>query len=260
MSYRFFSSFSRTARAVITGATFALLMGLTSSTVGAKVIYKDAFPGKVSDSVTTTNGFGLPAPPAAGPNWAITTDSSDATGWMANGQCNLDNYAGPKAFLPFVPVPGHIYTLSVRFGPVTAATKGHEGANPGLKYGYLSVEFTTYHGPAARMLDYSPGASNISILANNIRGNTGGVANGKLGGFGVLGYQGRQSTAGQKMQIVLDTTGPRWTVQFSDNGITAGNTTYTFSVNPSITGVGIGSLNGVGKASNFMLTDVTPRK
>ena len=105
------------------------------------------------------------------------------------------------------------------------------------------------------MLDYTPNASAISILANNIvSGN--GVSLGNLSGFGALGYQGTQSSTVQNLQIILNTSGTHWTLQFSDNGVTAGSPTYTYSTNPSITGVGIGSFNGDGQASNFSLTDV----
>ena len=249
-------SLASSSRAAITGAALAAFAGLAVGTVSATTIYSDNFPGSASASLSTTNSSGQAAPPASGPNWTISSNSNDSTGWMANGQSTLDNYAGVGAGLPFTPVAGQIYTLSVGFGPVTAASQGNAGTRPTGGYGYLAVGFVTSTGGyAVHMLDYSPYASDISILANNIESGNG-VSNGTLSGFGALGYQGTQGSTVQNLQIILNTSGTNWTLQFSDNGVTAGSPTYTYSTNPDIAYAGIASFNGDGQASNFSLTDV----
>ncbi|MGC8625447.1 MAG: PEP-CTERM sorting domain-containing protein [Phycisphaerae bacterium] len=171
----------------------------------------------------------------------------------------MDYYAGPTATLPFSPVAGQIYTLSVGFAdqnPATTPTTTNKSGNGG--YGFFQLNLIANTGSTNEgfnILDYTPGESNSSVTGPGV-GDFG--ASQYLNSNGTV-YTGSTSPSSnipiQNLQMVLNTSGTNWTVSFSDNG-TAIYQTYTYSTNPTVTNVGMEAFNVTGHASNFTLTDV----
>ncbi len=209
-----------------------------ASTASASTIYSDSFPGSSS---ATLNGT-TPATDTTGATW--TAD----TAWNADGSLNASIVNNYKAYLPFAPANGQIYTLSEGIN-ATSNIPGYPGGWIGLFFepSGTFISPTTgapTGGPA--ILDGVP--TNGSTQFTTLTGpGTGGSPN-----FNLPPISG---TGVQNLQMVLNTGGTYWSVQFSANGTVLGDYSYSnTNPNPSIADVGFNSQGANGQVSNFSLT------
>ncbi len=226
------SSISRGSSIIIAVLTAAMLTGLASTAL-ATDIYSDSFPGSSSSPLNGTS----PATDSTGAIW-------NAFLWNADGSINIPNNSGScNAYLPFMPTSGNIYTLTL-------------GINATSGSGWIGLSFLSsgtgltggggvalYQNAEPWTADWVSGNPNAAISTSTGPG-TNGVNNWDYP------YQG---TGVQNLQMVLDTSGMNWTVQFSDNGTNLGSL-YTYTTNPVIGDVGFGASAASGQVSNFSLT------
>ena len=214
-------------------AATVVALGWTVQSASATVIYQDNFPGSSTNPLNGTS----PAADSTGATWT-------AFMWNADGSVNVPNNSGSvNAYLPFAPASGQIYTLTEGI----SATSGSGWA--GLAFLSSGAGLTSGGGVAMlsnsemSMLDWVSPNANAAISTFTGPG-TGGVANWDYP------YQG---TGVQNLQMVLNTAGTNWTVQYSDNGTDLGSL-YTYATNPTIGDVGFGISAASGQVSNFSLT------
>lgn len=235
MLSKFFAKFhgSPSSSLAVAALTVVALTGL-SGTASATTIYSDSFPGSSSSPLNGTS----PATDATGATWTAFSL------WNADGSVNVPNNSGSvNAYLPFTPTSGRVYTLTLGMD----ATSGN---------GWLGLAFLSsgagltsgggvplYQNAAPWMADWTSGNPNAAISTFTGPG-TGGVDNWDYP------YSG---TGVQNLQMVLNTAGANWTVQFSDNGTALGSL-YTYATNPTIGDVGLGTSDVSGQVSNFSLT------
>lgn len=225
-----------TTNAAIAGMTLAAFAGL-AGTAAASTVYSDNFGGTtLSSSPGSLNGA------ASGGSTTWTSDSS--AGWAANGTITTSStsYASYAANLPFTPSSNEIYTLTETVDPTnynTAFTNGNYTPWIGIAFNTTAPTTTAetpLNGATALMLDYY-GIPYVSTITN---------------GAVVNAYPSNGGTQPQTLQIVLNTSGAAWTLNYYD-GATNVNT-YTYTTNPTITAVSFGDSNAVGSVSNFSLT------
>ncbi len=207
-----------------------------ASTASASTIYSDSFPGSSS---ATLNGT-TPATDTTGATW--TAD----TAWNADGSLNASIVNNYKAYLPFAPANGQIYTLSEGIN-ATSNISGFTGGWIGLFFEpsgtFISPTTGAPNGGPAILDDVPNSMSEIVTLTGP---GTSGSPNFNLpySGSGI-----------QNLQMVLNTGGAYWSVQFSDNGTVLGYYSYSSTnPNPSIADVGFNSQGANGQVSNFSLT------
>ena len=210
------------------------VLGLMVGTASASTIYSDSFSGS---STTALNG----AAPTVD-NGTSATWTADAV-WKANGSADESSSGSyGNAFLSFTPTAGHIYTLTEG---VNATANSPGKTNSWIGLGFVSSEALGspfYNNAGPFILDYVPNSG-----ASVVRYSGPGLTNGTNYAYPATGVQ--------NLQMVLDTGGASWTVQFSDNGTPLGSM-YTYLANPTIGAVGFGTSNASGQVSNFSLTDV----
>ena len=234
---RGFESASLIAKAAgvsVAVGTLAVL-GTMVGPASASVIYSGSFPGTSGENL---NGVS-PSTDATGTPW--TAD----TAWKANGSITAD-VANYDAYLPFTPTDGQIYTLSADLNPTSNAT--------GFSNGWLAFAFL-----ASGVLNQVINANSSGAYTNAgpwmqdfVSGSSSQVTRHHSSTTGTpYAYQG---TGIQDLQMVLNTAGANWTVQFFDNGTALGST-YTYTANPTIADVGIGSQAATGQVQDFSLTE-----
>ncbi len=207
------------------------------------VIYQDAFKG---GALTALNGCKATSKPRHNIQWV-------AAEWNADGSTT----AAGNAYLPFTPISGNIYKLSVGLNPEKGASTGW------LAIGFVGKWTTGANHPNTGVTAFF---ANGAIAAGPWaavypdRGSGGSAQGGGGGGAtvvgpGATGITRWATTDGvQQIAIVLNTTGPVWTYQVSDNGVVVTPCT-PLPANPTITGVGLGNAQITkGTASDFRLT------
>ena len=215
-------------------AVAAIPLGLLASTASAATIYSDNFPGL---STSPLNGT-TPATDTPNVNWAADSQ------WKANGSISLSSGSYADAYLTLTPASGQIYTLSADINAIANAS-GY--TNSWIGFGFLSTGIANptpfYANAAPFILDYVPNSgTEISTWAGP--------------GLSIPGNAYNYANSGtQDMQMVLNTGGAKWTVQFYDGGSPLGSQ-YSYTTNPSIVALGFGTSNASGQVSYFSLTDV----
>lgn len=195
------------------------------------VIYFDDFSGLNSSDLHGT------APDTRPDNetWIANTGGN---GWKADG---FISGSGPSnAFLPFSPVAGNRYTLSIDANPVNANSN------------WFAVGFSQYSAVDEMFVGGDVG-SWVSILLPGNRA------------FELETYLGPGTTGGVdfdaplgtvNLQIVLDTTGEKWTAEWLVNNVSLRE--ETFATNPTINYIAIGRWSGAtGTIDNLTLTSGT---
>jgi hypothetical protein len=167
--------------------------------------------------------------------------------WTSTGAPTLDGTkvtaTSIQSYLPFSPVSGATYTLSVN---LTTVTSGGQWTG----FGFASstsgdtAHFHTAFTPAPWMM--LRGDNGLDLF-----GGPGGTNSQTSPGVTGPGVQG------SVYSIILNTTASQWTYSYSGPGINS-TPVYTFSTNPTITQVGFGTISGVtGNFDNFTLTQTS---
>jgi uncharacterized repeat protein (TIGR03803 family) len=205
---------------------------VAGQSIGTVVVQaEDAYGNIVTGSGTPLNGTAPDTADAGNAVWTanpnITTDGSEV---------NVE--ADEDATLPFVPTAGHVYVLSASMNP-QAGNASNE----------LAMGFVTLSTPPGTY-SYFPSANNSPawlMEADNRQTHV------FYGSTEVNGPTAANLTGYDNYAITLDTTGSNWAVSFAQDGTVF--QTGTFSSNPAITGIGIGSLWLSGSFRNLSLTE-----
>ncbi len=228
----------RSAQAAIAAAVLAavgLLAGAASVTTG-KTIYADSFthPSKNLDGAKPTTDHGTSKVWTAGTQNRAGNGAGQGVGWTDGGYSATGSATG-EAYLLFTPTSGHIYTLSAGIN-----WKSGNGGYSSLELGFIGTPNTRAD------LDHSSGYAFAAIhQANALLWRSAGKV-----------YANPVDKKGtNKVSIVLNTTAPKWTYEFTVNGKHYGP--KAFSKNPKITAVGLGNGGGnmKGTFSKFSLTE-----
>jgi hypothetical protein len=219
-------------------ATPLAVMLETSSPASGQVIYQDDFSGSGS-----LNG--------AAPDVRPGAETWDATDWRADGTITAPaTNLGSNAFLPFTPVAGKVYSLSLEVNPTTSTDPttwfglgfASVSSPPGNYFGFYNA------GPWMILRVQRDGFDTIPNNADDA---------GDLETFPgpvTTGFQDHDAAHGvAAFEIVLDTTGAQWQTQWLVNNSLIRSDTY--AVNPTINYVGFGRYQDTqGYVDNFSLT------
>ncbi len=229
------------------GAVLAVLtVGAGTASATVVTIYADNFTG----SATTPLAGQAPTTDSGGATWTAATPSSSVQ-WMENGSVvnpppSVNNIA---VSLPLTPVSGGIYTASIVLAPTTNGNQFFFG-------------FGTFTGPNAAFPFYAGYGPWMSVADTH-----------PISTFAGPNTQNQNSanmwasTIPGTATVVLNTTAPDWTVQWSYSGNVNGPSLGTYSytgasgANPNptgITGVGFSSNSETGSVSDFSLTGPAP--
>ena len=217
----------------IASASLAALV-VASGTASVGVIYQDNFSGSSSAPL---QGAALTVH-----NGTSTTWTAD-TVWKANGSVDESPSASASygnTYLSFKPTNGHIYTLSA---DVNATANAPGTTNSWIGLGFVTSEALGkpfYENAGPFILDYVPNSGSHIVTYTG------------LGLSGPHGYP-YPRTGEQRLRMVLDTRGARWTVRFADNGKALGSV-YSYTTNPAIIAVGFGTFSATGQVRSFSLT------
>jgi hypothetical protein len=230
---RFSSSRGLTLAAAVLAAT--VVAGL-ADTASATVIYQDNFSGTATTPLAGTV-------PTTDTGSSSTWSNQWGTAWKANGSVAVASATDLEvASLKFTPTTGKIYTLSISLNPTSYGNFMAFGFTNGDGTG---APFYNTTGPWLNVYGAS-GSSGVAAQAGPGTSNT-------LVNAGVSSFN-------QPAQIVLNTAGTDWTVQWSYNGSVLKSYAYTgiSGSNPNPTGitqVAIRSDGDNGTVSNFLLTE-----
>jgi hypothetical protein len=211
------------------------VVGITAVSLhaGDVTIYSDDFSGS---SITDLNGQAPDIRPGS-ETW--TTHSL----WKADGAIGVTS-ADANCFLPFVPINGKVYTLSLTVDVTSGGDNWFAfGFTPVIQTNQIFSGNAVYAAPW--MLERAGGGAN-------------GWQTYAVGGPKLLNSVGYTSTDGPKnLKIVLDTRPTLWKVGFYRDGELL--RTFTNAANPTINYVGVGKiLTAGGTIDNFSLVDSTP--
>lgn len=229
-------------------ATFGFLLAgamLYTANASAAVIYADDFSGTAG---TALNGLAPDVRSGANGGSASAVWSADAQ-FTLNGSGFVtvpDNGGNPsllEAVLPFTPDVGNIYTLKVDINPTNAMS----GSN------YLGFGFTS---------SLATSRSDTSTFGPWVRyqPNGAGTAYGShvLNPFDPFGTAGSTSDP-MRFTLTLNTTATFWTVTLDALNLTTSVVTsgsYTYTTNPTISGVFLEKVIYGGTFANFELATV----
>ena len=270
MAHRIYHRLSSLSVAMLVAA---ILVGLASTALaGTVTVYQDNFHGGAGKSLA---GQALQVDHGVSPTWTKNFSSGhNYTGkgkpaggkefhpfWKANGTITGSydvggNGALEVAGLNFRPVPGHIYTLSVKMLP-TAYVPGKNSRDGFVAMGFISGSQAAgvppfFKGQGPWMLSEFSGPQDR-------RSN---IVQGFFGPGTASGFTASPNPAAlaDSSEIVLNTTHAHWTAIDYYNGTQIGAWTYgsTGSPNPTgITQVAIGVNGQSAKVIAFKLTDMT---
>jgi hypothetical protein len=165
-----------------------------------------------------------------------TTTTIGGLIWSAGASMTTDGSAlwlGNAGFIPFTPVSGMVYTLE--------AVMKYSGVAGEQAWGGFG--FATTADPNAQT--FTIAGTGAPWMLSHWWGND-------LGTFAGPGTENSIPDGGytydrlvyNTFSIVLDTTEPMWKASFYINGQATGDS-YTYSVNPTITHIGIGNENSI---------------
>ncbi|MGE4489874.1 MAG: hypothetical protein AB7E95_10070 [Kiritimatiellales bacterium] len=212
------------------GALFGLLA--IHAVNASVIIYSDDFSGDGSSSLIGTT-------PDTAPGGEVWQGLTSGAQWTTDGAITNEADQSRIAYLDFTPETGNVYTLTV---DVT-----HINKLRAFYFGFLTDT------PAEGESFFTTGMASpwMRIQGN---GETWAMITGS-GGSGqtvaASGYTGQSNT----MEIILDTTGVNWSVDWVLNGSSI--QTYTYAANPAILSVGFGRLReGTYDVDSFELSVV----
>ncbi|MGC9261142.1 MAG: PEP-CTERM sorting domain-containing protein [Phycisphaerae bacterium] len=246
MVTRYFSKAHSSSLVPMAIGTLAVAaIAAVTGTSSAAVIYQDSFSGSANTSLagqapTIDNGS------SATWNNQYSWDNGKGYFWTVNGDVSVSGSGDYSAVdsLNFTPVDGHAYTISANLDPASGG-------------GFMAFGFTNGDGSASggRPFFNTTGPWMTSYLQSAVQGWAGpGNTNSQFN-------DGNMSALGDASQIVLNTAGADWTVQWLYNGTTLGSYTYsgTSGSNPNPTGiteVAIGAFAVSGSIGDFSLASV----
>jgi|GEM_PF-863021 len=212
----------------------------------AQIIYSNAFNGGASGinrfvpQVSTNDAGGI-----SGPHWNSLSNS--ATSFL-----HQDGTVGTgmtTSLMPFTPENGYVYTLSASV-TVPTMTAGK----------WITMGFAEYNPLLNTASDPRFGSTQVSGNPwTYLTEGTGGCFFYPLRGT-TTGNANLMPTAGTyTVQLKLDTTGSSWKASEFVNGTQIG-TTYTYSTNPDITGIGVGQTalsSSTGIKWNYLALEAT---
>jgi len=208
----------------------------------AGVIYSDNFGGSGATLLAGTA-------PDVRPGSETWTAATTGAVWYADGSKTANGSS--HAWLPFIPYPGNVYTLSIDVNP------NYVGGNTdwfALGFSASNIVNNAFHpapnNAVAWMLNRSDDASS-SVIQTFLGPSTGGGASHDLN---------PDKVGWVNLKVVLDTQSGAWTAQwFADDVALRGP--VTFGSNPAINYVGFGSYNNTqGLVDNFSLTSGFPHQ
>ncbi|MGC8625621.1 MAG: hypothetical protein ACP5VQ_10220 [Phycisphaerae bacterium] len=242
-----FSALAATVSALI--ATGSALVASTPPSP-AMTIYADSFPG---GSAAPLNGS-RPATDLTRAKWIAGPD------WKADG--SIARKRAENAFLPFTPVIGGVYTLTV-----TASPDNNPNASHWLALGFVQngqavqsiqgfYSGTTTGGTAFGNIDAGP----WMMQQPNATATTGGggqyFTGPAIAGTNLGEPNGVLSPA--TISVVLNTTAAHWTAQWYVDGKAVGAKPFVYPTKPVITAVGFGGNGALGRVARFKLTGPAP--
>ena len=211
------------------------LVAVTSNPLLASdVLFHETFAGVEGDPGAPLHG--------TTPDIALGDATWAAAEWLADGtiETNTSSAADHSAFLPFVPLPGNIYTLSATMTQPTG----------GLNSGWVAIGFTGgqtttgefWANDAAPWMLWRPSdATSANEVASFLGPQTAGMAS--------LGTATNTAT----LRLVLNTQDEAWTAEWFINNASARLETH--AANPTITHIGFSRENGQRSIfSDFSLT------
>ena len=210
--------------------TAGLLLVLGAASTRADLLYSDNFDGTSAPLHGTTPGISL-----GEAGWT-------AAEWRADGTIATSNSsaADHSAFLPFVPLPGNIYTL-------TATMTQPSG---GMSSGWIAIGFT---GAAATHAEFwSNNAAPWMLWRPDNASSPDEVVS--FLGPQIAGPQSLGTATGTAtLAIILNTQNEEWTSEWRVNDAAVRN--ETFSLNPAISHIGFSRENGQSSTfSHFSLS------
>ncbi|HEV2454431.1 MAG TPA: hypothetical protein VGY98_09220 [Verrucomicrobiae bacterium] len=203
-----------------------MIPGFCCSMAKAQIIYSNPFNGGTVNMNRQTPPMSTNYAGGAQCVW-WTSESNSATAYLlANGTIGTSR---TTFLLPFTPLPGYVYTLTASV-TVPTMTAGK----------WITMGFAQYIPPINTCVDPRFGSTEIN-------GNPWTYLTEGSGGDFFFPTRGTSTGNAQLMpspgtytvQLVLNTTGSSWTAAEYVDGAQVGST-YTYSSNPLITGIGVG--------------------
>ena len=216
----------------------------------AMTIYTDSFPGGPAAPLNGTR----PATDLTHAKWIAGPD------WKADG--SIARKQAENAFLPFTPVAGGVYTLTVTASPGNNPNASHWLALGLVQNGQAAQTIqgfysgTTTSGTAFGNIDAGPWI----LQEPNATAATGGggqyFTGPALAGTNLGEPNGVLSPA--TISVVLNTAAAHWTAQWYVDGKAVGAKPFVYPTNPVITAVGFGGNGALGRVARFKLTGPAP--
>ena len=210
--------------------TILLLAGMIPlfccSIGNAQIIYSNPFNGGTVNMNRYTPAMATNYAGGAQCVW-WTSESNSATSFLlANGTIGTGK---TSCLLPFTPLSGYVYTLTASV-TVPTMTAGQ----------WITMGFAEYIPPINTCVDPRLGSTEVNGNPwTYLTEGSGGDFFFPTRGTSTGNAQDMPSAGTYTVQLVLNTTGASWTASEFVNGTQVG-TTYTYSSNPIITGIGVG--------------------
>jgi hypothetical protein len=217
-----------------------------AGSASGQVIYSDDFSGS---SATDLAGTAPDVRPGA-ETWALGTGDSGtaAVRWKADGSVLGSTTGGGNAtaILPFTPVAGNIYELSVELNPTTT-----DGSGDWLGFGFVTSAAGSVSGNG---MPWAVKRGTASIFGTTAF-DTFSFLGPSVFGTAQHGVPSGPQPSATDFKIVLNTTTPLWSVEWFIDGASVRTASYVS--NPPITRVGIQRFESTnGSVDNFSLTVV----
>jgi hypothetical protein len=204
----------------------------TSVLSGGTLIYSNAFNGGAVNIFNTTPNYAVSSlGGSASAIWYDAVGAADTGDLLANG---VDNSTARDSWLlPFTPQSGQVYTLTV-----TVTFTGSPGSGNWVGPGFAQLYSDTVAAGQGWYVGTPAGLD--WIIATENTGNVQ-VYAGPKNTIAIINQNNfftANSPATHRLQVVLDTTGPKWIMAAFMDGVQAG-ANYTYLSNPSIAALGL---------------------
>jgi hypothetical protein len=185
--------------------------------------------------------------------WTATGGSYTTTGSTAatigNFTTGADSNLITNAILPFTPQPGQIYDLHLAIAPSGVGASGN----------WLGLAFTngtfgghTPGGGSSALSNDQPYGL-IILKGSGVAQTFAGVGTGNGVATTATANVGTTDPVYNSVDVLLDTTGNQWTVNWLLNGVSTG-AGFTYPTNPTIGDIAFGTNKLTGAVSDFSLT------
>ncbi|MDF1739370.1 MAG: VCBS domain-containing protein, partial [Verrucomicrobiales bacterium] len=224
-----------------------ILNTAASGALAAGEFGTEEFTYTISDGVIYADDFsGSGALSGATPDTAPGADAWTSSGlWNADGT-KTGNGTG-SAWLPFSPDSGKVYTLSADVNPDLSASGD-----------WMAIGFGGLVPASMDTTQFQAGGNNGAAWMLFRENDESGSVIQTFGGPATAAGQSHDLTpevvGSAKLEVILDTTGANWKVEWKINGTTLRS--YTYGSNPTIASVGLGGFNSAtGSIDNFSLVE-----